>query len=729
MTFLTKALDRLRGRPAAPEVEKSISSQQWLHERFDADSSDNESSQPKLRSNNYDSLGYQGHAWTYACISQIAGKGSSCPWRVMVKGEPAEQHALKKLLGYVNPILNDQRLFGITLLCLELWGQAYWKLERKGKAIEELWPIPPLRMKPGRINKGIVETYIYRNAHGIDSTIPGTEIIWLHYEGPGGAMDSASPMTAAAQAIQGDISALRANLQFFEVGGHPQFGLKTPADVVLTDDQRKRLKEDWAQSYAGLRRFFKPVVLDGGMSVEKIGEPPDGAWLQLREQLRQEILAVFHVPPAIVGLFESANFGVSIREQRKMMWTDCLRPRLDGIAADLNEQLVPQIDPAAEFEWDYQKVSDLAPDFAALMPAAVQAVTNGLMFVDEAREHFFDFRPLPDGLGKITYMPLNIVPADSYNEEAPALPATEAPAALPQEGATPAEGIPPTPKGKARQVAPTGQRRALPAKRPTRLSAAARQNVWKAHNRRLDARVVPLRKAVAHWYEGLEEEVLGNLSAAKELLAPRRMKAPSVTVLVFNPKQALGALWNAVRPELTEAYEEAGQEVIAQVGAAIRFDVSNPRVQELLADRKLQMKTVVDTAQERCRNVLAEGLASGETLPELRDRVLEWSSTGQKSHAMNVARTETNMATNGAVREGFRQAEVPAKEWLSVVDDRSRDDHAALDGKVVAIDDTFTLDSGEYEGPGDPAMGPDDACSCRCTLAAAFEVPGGESEE
>jgi len=45
-----------------------------------------------------------------------------------------------------------------------------------------------------------------------------------------------------------------------------------------------------------------------------------------------------------------------------------------------------------------------------------------------------------------------------------------------------------------------------------------------------------------------------------------------------------------------------------------------------------------------------------------------------------------------------------------------------MDGVVVGIDASFDLDGVECDGPGDPALGPEDVCNCRCTIAPVIEV-------
>ena len=71
---------------------------------------------------------------------------------------------------------------------------------------------------------------------------------------------------------------------------------------------------------------------------------------------------------------------------------------------------------------------------------------------------------------------------------------------------------------------------------------------------------------------------------------------------------------------------------------------------------------------------------------------MQWSASGKLHHAENVARTESGIVMNTADLQGYKQGGATGKEWLSIVDDRSRQHHADMDGVVVGIDASFDLD-------------------------------------
>jgi hypothetical protein len=78
---------------------------------------------------------------------------------------------------------------------------------------------------------------------------------------------------------------------------------------------------------------------------------------------------------------------------------------------------------------------------------------------------------------------------------------------------------------------------------------------------------------------------------------------------------------------------------------------------------------------------------------------------------------------NQAALDGYAQGGATHKEWLAGGPPNDRHWHTAMDGVVIPIDDLFNLETGDFNGPGDPNMDAEDVCNCRCALAPAF---GGE---
>lgn len=256
-------------------------------------------------------------------------------------------------------------------------------------------------------------------------------------------------------------------------------------------------------------------------------------------------------------------------------------------------------------------------------------------------------------------------------------------------------------------------------RRSLRLNAKQRAAWGRLHTQRLQVTTEQLRRLVAKWYRGLAAEVMRKL--VREV-----SKASEVGVLLFDSAKAGTDLGGVMRLALAERYMETGQEVLDTLGFDSAFTVDNPRARQFLGEREQHMKTVAETAQERVRDSLAEGLEKGETIEELTARVDEWAEAGMERHAVTVARTESAGCLNQAALDGYVQGGATGKEWLSTLSATTRPGHADLDGVAVGIDEDFTLetvdgDTVSCNGPGDPNLPVGEVANCECTVAPVFE--------
>lgn len=140
--------------------------------------------------------------------------------------------------------------------------------------------------------------------------------------------------------------------------------------------------------------------------------------------------------------------------------------------------------------------------------------------------------------------------------------------------------------------------------------------------------------------------------------------------------------------------------------------------------------TKIPDMNQRTRSLLASeinaAIAAGESLAELEARITGTFSMMRESRASTIARTETMMATNFSAHEAMSQAGIGKKEWLATRDNAVRDEHLALDGTVIGINDEFEIDGlrAPYPGAfGDPAID----INCRCAVVAVFDGEGRAS--
>ena len=115
-------------------------------------------------------------------------------------------------------------------------------------------------------------------------------------------------------------------------------------------------------------------------------------------------------------------------------------------------------------------------------------------------------------------------------------------------------------------------------------------------------------------------------------------------------------------------------------------------------------------------------LKDNTSIIALQDAILEIVQKSQlfyKWQALRIARTETTFASAFAAMRAASQSNYEmTKEWISVKDDRTRNDHRIENGQIVDFDEPFIMNDGtQMQYPGDPKGTPGQVINCRCTIA------------
>ncbi len=671
--------------------------------------------------------------WVYRCVRRLATCAASVPIRVERRQrdgsweDAGEQVELARLLDYVNADDNWVLLMEATVSCLALHGNAYWLLLRSrdtDKLPNAIQLLRPDRVKPiAGVGKRSGRVAGYRHEIGVGQWVDYTDVDVVHFRqySPTGGLLGQGAIRALETTINTASYTGRFNEEFMRRGGIPPGVLQ--GSSPLTEEQKRQLRDDWA-SWRRPENAGVPLVLGSDLTFTVVGtrSPDEMAATDVPARLREEICAAFGVPPATVGIFEYANYANSV-EQRKMLWTETICPEyLSPIASQMDEQLCTLPWPGGPYRvvFDTSGVDAMQEDLREQAELGKVLVESGLMTRNEVRERFGWGEPLPWGDDYWAPLSTIIVATGKGGRVAPpAAPAT-APAAQPgaeSEGQEEGQEA----KAQVRLVARAVEAEAGTSTTLRRLSTEARTALYKRYNAQRDHRSDRLAEIVRGWYDDLAETMTANLAAQKALASPHRVKDPRVDVLLFDVDEAADALTGAIMPEIEAMYAETGQQAIADLGLDLAFSIQNARAQGFLRGRTFEMRSIAERAQRRARETIEDGMREGETITALTERVREWARAGREQYAENVARTETGIALNGASLEGYRQAAVGSKEWLSIIDERSRPEHAMLNAKVIGIDELFDVNGIPAECPGDPNLPAEEICQCRCTIAPVIE--------
>jgi hypothetical protein len=184
---------------------------------------------------------------------------------------------------------------------------------------------------------------------------------------------------------------------------------------------------------------------------------------------------------------------------------------------------------------------------------------------------------------------------------------------------------------------------------------------------------------------------------------------------IFDPRYWRRRTSAVLRPLVERAWQRGGATISGS------FDLDEPAVSEALDARVEELAGQVTATTEAVlrSQLLAHGVAEGESVPELRARIQQVFTDLSGYRATMIARTESVGGYNAAAHVAALDAGATRKTWLSTDDTRTRRTHRAAQGNSVAMNKRFELTESRW--PCDPVAPANQSIQCRCALTYSFE--------
>jgi SPP1 gp7 family putative phage head morphogenesis protein len=322
---------------------------------------------------------------------------------------------------------------------------------------------------------------------------------------------------------------------------------------------------------------------------------------------------------------------------------------------------------------------------------------------------------LPDGKGKILYVPVNSTPVDIEGEsivdavnEARAQNTTST---LPKGNGTPTQSLGDNTTGdKPQSEKPTSEEAQNEKKKYKALTLEQKDSMWYIIDKAAIKGEKSFEKKMQSFFEGQQERFQKKLSRGKSI----QLKTPDDIVDMFNWKDEDMILTVDIKPEWETSFKEGAKTVNELYQFELDDKLLNPRfldwVNEYGAE---QVQNINETTKKSLQETISEGIRQGEGQPELANRVTAVFDVAKGSRARLIARTETHNSVGAGTFETYKAAGLTQKEWLSTSDARTRDSHVRINREVVDINKKF---SNGLKYPGDGNGPPEEVCNCRCTL-------------
>lgn len=616
---------------------------------------------------NHVEQGYDKSELVFSCIKEKATSLPEGTLRVYDslgrRGEPLQDHPLRRLLANPNPLMSEFELFEVVATHLDLAGNAFWEVVRdRSERPVELWPVRPDRIRMKRARNKVDYGYAVDSAR----TVP-IEVVHFKLPNPVDPLVGGAPMRAALRATALDNEAtdfVKALLQNHAI---PGIVVKmAQIEAVLDQEVTDRLKAKWKASYGGKNRG-EPAFLQTGMDVQELGlNLKDLEFPDLRTISESRICMSFGVPPIIVGAkvgLDRSTFA-NYAEARKAFWEQTLMPLQRRMRDTIAQQLLPLV-PAGgrgtrglasvSLRWDNSEVLALKESEQERWERATRAFQVGGLTVNDYRREL--------GLPEVTSGDIFLMPSGVIATRDMA--------------------------GAVQQV--NGQPSGSNDGEPGKAAPIVIEN--KASDRVREQQVVKHAKALRSYFTDRRADVRSQITGKAVGIDEQR--------------------WTA---ELADILYKLG------ISASTAAGMSVSDLYDEIRTQGWHWSRATNSAKAINAKLIEEALAA-LVAAEPAEAVAELFDEYEGTKADRMATTMTTEAVAWGAVEAGRQAiladrdKTAVKKWV-VRSGNARPSHARMGGQVVGIDEKF---SNGMKWPGDPSGGVDEVAGCTCDVEITIE--------
>lgn len=357
---------------------------------------------------------YRSQAWVATVVDKVASAFSRLPINVWdttpATGKKlANDSDFGRLMAQPNRNMSPVAFWRWVITTHEIYGEAFLIKQRdKQGRLVNLLPMHPSRTI---IKRDIDGHLTYRFTLGIGSAgildVPAEDVVPFNRYNPNSAVRGLSRLEALRMTLLNEDAARRATASFWEKGARPSVMLKVSKQ--LSDPAIARLERSFANKHGGVDNVGKAVVLEEGMDATIVQlSPEEMQYIEGRRLNREEVCAVYDMPPPAVHILDRATFS-NITEQLRMLYRDTMAPRVIEMESVIDTYIRPEFtathDQAATFDMN----DVMRGDFETRAEASQKLIQSGVMKPAEARVLFDlpDAGPEADALyGNAALVPL-----------------------------------------------------------------------------------------------------------------------------------------------------------------------------------------------------------------------------------------------------------------------------------------------------------------------------------
>ena len=253
------------------------------------------------------------------------------------------------------------------------------------------------------------------------------------------------------------------------------------------------------------------------------------------------------------------------------------------------------------------------------------------------------------------------------------------------------------------------------------------KEIWYKFIEKTDPLIINFTKEMSRLFERQRAEVIANMK--RNPYKPEKEVTPEqerfINSWMFDRDEWVEEFADGTAPNMSKGILAGGVDALDKLDVAIDFDPTDAAIVKYVKVNSFKYaKEITETTEALLKNSLGTALTNGESVEQMMKRVntiYDYSAAGR---ARTIAQTEMIGSVNYGALEGNKQSGVVwGTQWIGSLDDRIREDHAALtaDEVAVALGDDFPIVNIQY--PGDPSGEPEQVINCRCTTKPLTREP------
>ena len=339
---------------------------------------------------------YAGSAPVYSAIKLRADAITRAPAIVHRLGSEGAgppvgpSHPVQRLLDRVNPWYTRGDLWRATEIYLDLWGAAFWALERDQDGDWEIWALRPDRVKVLPDANRYIRGFVYQGRSGPVAYTPD-EMVWLRYFNPLDEYAGLSPLAPARMAVDMGRDGLRFNRNFLRNSARPDFVLLTNEN--MNDVEIEEFYRRWEARHRGPSNPNRPAIASFVRDIKTLGfSHRDMEFIQGLRWSLEDVSRVFGVPKPLLSDLERATFA-NINASERMFWRNTMLPQISFLEEQINRMLLPRLGYAGlQIKFDLSGIEALREDENSRVSREAQLLDRGVLTINEVRRS----RNLPD---------------------------------------------------------------------------------------------------------------------------------------------------------------------------------------------------------------------------------------------------------------------------------------------------------------------------------------------